>query len=132
VRDRDPTLTAVTDDRLTGAVARRPAPRPRACEAGAAEQDVEVDGGWLEFAVSAGRLEGRTSDYAWVSPPDVLAAELKGTHSRIQAVDVEKRVRYRILGGSFSRANVLMKKTGPRKSPAGQGGAVSRAESPIP
>ena len=32
--------------------------------------------------------------------------------SRVQAVDVDKRVRYRILHGSFPDVNVLMKKTG--------------------
>jgi hypothetical protein len=76
------------------------------------EQDVQVDGDWLEFAIRTGRLEGATSDYTWVSRPHVLAAELKGTHSRVQAVDVEKRVRYRILHGSFPHAAVLMKNTG--------------------
>jgi len=76
------------------------------------EQDVQVDGDWLKFAVRAGRLDGVLADYTWVSRSSVLAAELKGTHSRVQAVDVEKRMRYRILHGSFPHANVLMKKIG--------------------
>ena len=76
------------------------------------EQDVQVDDDWLGHAVRIGRLDGELADYAWVSRSGVLAAELKGTHSRVQAVDVEKRVRFRILRGSFPHASVLMKKIG--------------------
>jgi len=74
------------------------------------EQDVQVDGDWLEFAIRAGRLDGAPADYAWVSRPSVLAAELKGTHSRVVPIDAEKRIRYQILSGSNPHPNVLMKK----------------------
>ena len=76
------------------------------------EQDVQVDDDWLGHAVRVGRLDGVLADYTWVNRSGVLAAELKGTHSRVQAVDVEKRVRFRILHGSLPHANVLMKKIG--------------------
>jgi hypothetical protein len=61
------------------------------------EEDLRVDGEWLELAMEKGVLP--PDDYTWSREDKIPTRELRGTHEVVVAVNADKKIKYRIRQG---------------------------------
>jgi hypothetical protein len=61
------------------------------------EEDLRVDGEWLQLAIEKGVLP--PDDYTWSWEAKIPTRELRGTHEVVVAVNADKKIKYRIRQG---------------------------------
>ena len=77
------------------------------------ERDVEVELGYLDVALKKGVIEGNKDEFAWIRIERLPTAELEGAHCAVVAINVEKKIKYRIVVGRPDDRVILVRRTTP-------------------